>query len=358
MSRTLVKNAMFRCANFLGVNASLRSLRADRPLIVCYHSVLPAEEACGMCSATVSVAQFRSQLQRLRKLFVPVYPEDVLAWTRGRCVLPKRAVLVTIDDGFRNNLEFAIPALRDLEIPALISVMTGFVGTDQFLWTLRLRQAILHWPHDRMPLPEAWGHVPLPSSHQERCLLARSVVNAAKLLPEEQLNDYVDLMTRKVGDAALTHLETSHRFLTWEDLRGLRGEGFTIGSHGVRHVSLSHLPADRLAAELTESKRAIEEKLDSTCDWITYPFGGSEHVSESVVEAARRAGYICGLTLFETGRADPDRPLQLDRVFIDGLDTEAVFQGRISGLNSLVSRSLARTGGDRHGHRDNSRGVH
>ena len=71
---------------------------------------------------TVSTREFERQMGHLRRQFRPVTPEQVLAWVEKGASLPDRAVLVTFDDGYRNNLTHALPVLLRHGISAMIVV--------------------------------------------------------------------------------------------------------------------------------------------------------------------------------------------------------------------------------------------
>ncbi len=85
------------------------------------------------------------------------------------------------------------------------------------------------------------------------------------------------------------------RFMGWEELRALCSAGWRVGSHGMEHRSLPSLEERRLAWELRRSRSVLEEELGEAATAISYPYG---HVNDTVVLAARRAGYRLGLTLY------------------------------------------------------------
>ena len=77
---------------------------------------------------SVPTAAFAAQMTWLRERYAPIAVDDLLAARRGERALPRRAVLVTFDDGYRDNLEHAAPVLHRLGIPALIFLPTAFIG--------------------------------------------------------------------------------------------------------------------------------------------------------------------------------------------------------------------------------------
>jgi peptidoglycan/xylan/chitin deacetylase (PgdA/CDA1 family) len=115
-------------------------------------------------------------------------------------------------------------------------------------------------------------------------------------------------------------------FLTWGMLARLERLGVAVGSHTVSHRDLTTLSGADLATELGGSRRALERHLGHPVQWLAYPAGAEDAV---VLAAARRAGYVLGLTT-RPGTSQPaDDPLELRRDEI--LDTTGV-----AGLAALL----------------------
>jgi peptidoglycan/xylan/chitin deacetylase (PgdA/CDA1 family) len=168
-----------------------------------------------------------------------------------------RVVAITFDDAYRSVLELAKPILDRLDMRASVYVPTDWPGRDRPMsWP-----GIAHWvggPHER----------------ELACM-------------------------------------------SWEELRGLAGEGWEVASHTCSHPRLAELATeDEIARELEESRRVCEERLGRPCRSIAYPYGSYD---ERVVEAAGRAGYDFGLTL-PHGLHGP-RPLAWPRIGIYHADT-------------------------------------
>lgn len=76
--------------------------------------------------------------------------------------------------------------------------------------------------------------------------------------------------------------------MDWADLRGLLGEGFEIGSHGLRHIPLINLSEDELEKEVGQSKKILEDRLGAEVKSFSIP-RGFDH--PRIKEAAVKAGY-------------------------------------------------------------------
>lgn len=95
--------------------------------------------------------------------------------------------------------------------------------------------------------------------------------------------------------AGNTDITGGLRAMGWDDIRHLRDNGHTIGSHGMSHARLSELEGgDRLKAEVLGSAEAIEEKLGSEVQWFAYPFGDAESIGPKAYSMVReRYRYCC-----------------------------------------------------------------
>ncbi|WP_371500059.1 polysaccharide deacetylase family protein [Kitasatospora sp. NBC_00374] len=78
------------------------------------------------------------------------------------------------------------------------------------------------------------------------------------------------------------------KLLTVEQVAELASAGWEIGSHGLGHQALTGLPADLLATQCRESRRALEELVGGPVTGFCYPYGA---VDLPATLAVRDAGY-------------------------------------------------------------------
>ena len=172
--KQVLKNSVYRTigetAAMLGANGNgHRSLR-----VLMYHKVndLPGNPL------TMPVTLFDEQMDQLRELgYQAVDLQAVLGHYVERKPLPERAVLITFDDGYFDNLDNAAAVLRKHGYPAVLFVPIGYLD-------------------DRHPLP-----------HEEH-LAAQGILN---------------------------------RTIEWEELVELERAGIRIESHGISHRPLADL---------------------------------------------------------------------------------------------------------------------
>ncbi len=62
-------------------------------------------------------------------------------------------------------------------------------------------------------------------------------------------------------------------YMTWDEVRVLHEAGMEIGSHSKSHQYMTRQDAEEQMFEVTQSKKILEEKLDSKVETFAYPYG-------------------------------------------------------------------------------------
>ena len=183
---------------------------------------------------TVPTAVFDEQMTLLRELgYTVVSLRDVCDHYLDGAPLPGRAVLITFDDGYLDNLEQAAPILVDHGYPAVIFAPIGYLDP---------------------------GARPLP--HEES--LFRSGI----------------------------HNPT----LTWSRLKELDDVGIRVESHGIGHRRLAELDPDEALREIAISKIRLEEALGREVEAYAYVKGSRADYRAEHASLVRQAGYKLGFS--------------------------------------------------------------
>lgn len=106
-----------------------------------------------------------------------------------------------------------------------------------------------------------------------------------------------------------------------DQISRLLDAGWELDSHSMTHPDMTTLSADRLAHELGESRRRLQEQFGVPCNFFCYPGGAND---ATVRAAAEAAGYL-GATTVVRGCADPEMPYELDRIEVDGRNVIKTF---------------------------------
>ena len=340
-ARTVLSDhALPYLCRYLGVNAALRAAQQKQLLVLSYHGVVSDEHYDPVHSDyTVSVTAFREQMEILVRYFRPVTVSELADWWTGKAALPRHPVLVTFDDGYKNNLTNAAPVLLQLGVPALIHICTGYIDQERILWMLDIHRRVLHWPKGTIPIPGSEIEKRLDDPRQ-RVPLASWVRQACKRLPHEECERYLNRLRETEIPESDARDQEVFRFLSWDEVRTLQNKGFEIGSHTSEHPILTRISGKRADQELRASKLAIEEQTGTECRCFAYPNGGEEEVSKAITERVRQAGYRFAFTTMGQFCSRNESPFELGRISIPGNLSPTAFHNRVSGFHDLLKRYM------------------
>lgn len=237
---------------------------------------------------TASPRVFEQHLRHLARAYTPIHADELLAACAGRHTLPRRAVLVTFDDGYRDFDEVAWPLLRQYRIPAVLFVPTAFLGNpERIFWWDALWQMVSRTRRAAIETPVSQGSSQLPVADRAR---ATRVLTAhlKQLTPRER-----DLELERLSEQLGVRPEPTHAVLTWSDLKELRGQGLTVAGHSRTHELLDQVDAQTLTQEIAGCRDDFVRELGCCAPLFAYPNG---NVNRRVMTAMDAAGFTLGFT--------------------------------------------------------------
>jgi peptidoglycan/xylan/chitin deacetylase (PgdA/CDA1 family) len=196
---------------------------------------------------------------------------------------------LTFDDGKKSNATEVAPALRELGVPAAFYIPTGFVAArDRPLWFDRVSAL--------------WAHVPdLPNEVR---------IDVLKRLPSRTRDARVDDACRRYGiDADMTNDHVCP--MSWDDVRALHAQGFTIGSHSEWHAVLPAETLEYAKADIANSIERISVELSGPCTTFSFPNG---NCTEPLALHAQGCGVATVFTTEPTWAGPNSKSLRLPRI--------------------------------------------
>lgn len=334
-----VKSALAAIAYASGILhwASRRRL-AGGAVVLMYHRVLPPElmsQSFSTDSISVTPATFRRQMRLLRRLANPLSVEQLEeALASGR--FPRRACVVTFDDGWFDNLDHALPILEEFRIPAVIFLAVDYIGTGRCFWQERLSRllcAAARTGDGARELFDRFGAPGLPALEPNAAKLAvRRIVDDVKHLSVAERDAVVVRVEQYLTDAGIRVVEPNpDRFLDWEGVRKLAASGVvTLGSHACTHTPLPKLDLPAVEAEFVRSRATIAERAGVTPRTLAYPNG--DYTRQIATLAASH--YALAFTTERGFVRHGDHPARLRRfnVHEHSTDTDGTFLARMAGF--------------------------
>jgi len=275
--------------------AARARLRRPGVAILTYHHV--AEPDAGYRFdpevADATPAQFQRQLELLARRCTPIGIDDLCAGLDGE-TLPPNAVMITFDDGYRSNVEVALPILRDLGIPAVFFIATRFVDQRRLYWWEAIAYLVRASARREVTIAPPGITVELTDPDAVRTL--QGVVKQTVGLDVDRFVADLARAADVEWTPAIQHALADELIMTWDQIRALDRAGMDVESHTRRHRVLQTLDADELADELTGSRQDLERQLGRPVRAVAYPVGRTIAADPRIRHAVAAAGYRVGLT--------------------------------------------------------------
>jgi peptidoglycan/xylan/chitin deacetylase (PgdA/CDA1 family) len=333
----------------LNVFTSLRSMRrrftSGHGLALLYHRV--AEVPLDPQLLSVSPTHFGQHLEVLANEFQPLsLLEFVDKLRRGR--LPSRAVVVTFDDGYEDNLSSAKPILEKYGVPATLFVTTGYMGENREFWWDELERLLLqpgvlpdmislsirgvayewelgesaHYTSAESHRHARWNVSQRDNTPTSRHEMYRSLCELLRPLSHPERRPLLDQLSVAAGTDHAAR--PTHRILSRQQVTDLAASGLvSVGAHTVTHPQLSALPLDRQRQEMHLSKQHLESVLDQPVTTFAYPYGSRLDYGADTVAAVRQIGFAAACSNFAEHITRRTDPFQLPRVIIRDSDGDA-----------------------------------
>jgi peptidoglycan/xylan/chitin deacetylase (PgdA/CDA1 family) len=251
--------------------------------------------------------------------------------------------VVTFDDGYRDNLEYAWPILKRHGAPWTIFIVPDFLDRCGRLWWLELEEAIAQLDFVEV----MFGKTKLvfdARSPQEKNAAYRDLYRRLKGGPEHALRAITDELSSLIGLNLNQYVGA--QCASWDEISVLaRDPSVTIGSHTLSHPILLRQNSIFAAREIKDSKSIIENRLGTPVRHLAYPFGDSVSVGPREFMLARNAGYLTAVTTHpgHVWLTHSRQLTALPRVSINGhYQTEAAIRALLSGVPFLAWPRLSK----------------
>ncbi len=343
----MFKDAIVKAGLHIGGLAGVDKLFAApgvRGAIVMLHRVRPRSKEAFQPNRLLEIEpealdESLSLLKKAGYLFVRM--DDVPRLLRGPRAAP--FIVMTSDDGYRDNIEHALPILKKHDCPMMIYLTTGYVKGEARLWWIELEEAIRRLDEIEIKAPERIRLVTRSTAQKNRafdfCL--------ARLRPDSVMRAEVASLAAEAGvDAAAIVRDAC---LNGDEIADIaKAEPLiSFGAHTLNHLRLKHHEEPVARRELFDAKAELSDWLGAPIDHVAYPFGDDDSAGPREFRLAEAAGYVTGVTT-EGGVLDESAARDmwaLPRVFFSGVSlTPHGLRLKVSGVPFYVRDILRKRG--------------
>jgi peptidoglycan/xylan/chitin deacetylase (PgdA/CDA1 family) len=275
--------------------STLARARAGEPLsVLIFHRVMETPDELQPGEPTAR--EFEARLAWVGSCFNVIPLAEAVAGLRaGR--LPRRALAITFDDGYRDNAELAAPILAKLGLPATFFVATGFLDGGR-MFNDTVIEAVRRNRHlDLSDL--GLGVHALAAGAEKRAAIGKILAQVKYRALRER-----DAITAQIAARAGAPLPDDLMMQSGQ-VAQLKRAGFEIGGHTVNHPILAELDAAQARREIDEGRRRLEQITAAPVRLFAYPNGRPvQDYRREHVDLVRELGFV-GAVSTARGAARP-----------------------------------------------------
>lgn len=260
---------------------------SDQKLIVpMYHRIITDSKSdpfrLGMC---IKSETFENQLSYFTNDFSSVrlnnYQNDKIGST------DKPNISITFDDGYKDNIEIAMPLLMKYKLDATFFICCSILTNDKEFWWDIIINAFSETTTKSVDLidsPVKLTSKPFKLTVLNKKKHCQSILNELwKISDIDAIYDTAYF----IEDRLLGYRQKIPK-INEHDIKELYTNGFEIAAHSLTHPNMNIIPSEQQALELKKSKNILEDIIGDNVVGFAYPAG---HESEQLIQQVKASGY-------------------------------------------------------------------
>lgn len=267
--------------------------------ILLYHGVTDVtSKGIENCSGKhINKDVFLSQMRYVKKCMNVLSIDEMIHIYKNKLKIPKNSIIITFDDGFRNNYEIAAPILDDLDVPTIFYITSGVINNQDMFWVDEIEDIInntlvkfLQLELDIFP-------------YKKFNLTCKDLkINACKCIKtvckQYDSNFRISIlreMIEKLKIRPSSNNSENYKVMDWWQVEQLNNNSlFTIGGHSLYHDSLSRHDLDILQYDIHQTILLLKKyvKLNEV-KHFSYPEGTKDDYNKYVIKVLQGNDIIC-----------------------------------------------------------------
>jgi peptidoglycan/xylan/chitin deacetylase (PgdA/CDA1 family) len=308
-----------------------RKLTKSQVAILMYHRVGPKNDTWSLES--LDPQTFQKQIEYFSRNFELISLDELVRCIRQKKSLPKKAVAITFDDGYRDNYLHAYPIIKKYNIPTTIFLTTGHIGTNKLFWWDKVSYIVKHTRVNKLNLGKFGNY--LVSSDREKSLTNNEITEKLKKVSEDQKQFLLEKLIIASNVLNIPPEVGEDLILSWDDVKEMMNGGIDFGAHSVNHPILTNMPLEQAKWEIAQSVKSIEEKLGKKVNGFSYPNGD---YNSAISKFIQDRGFSWAVAVLPNKLVSfKDNPYELRRlgIFEDFTGFKLMFCGLLGDLQSI-----------------------
>ena len=306
---------------FSGAHNLLRPIFSGVGAIFMLHHVRPRRDAEFQPNRHLEVAPefLRAMLSHLRSDGIDVITMDEVHRRLIERDFSRRFACFTLDDGYRDNRDFALPVMREFDAPLAVYVTSDFAAGTGRLWWIVLEKVIARASSIEARIGGTTTRLDTSTPAAKQAAFDR-LHGWLRALPGEHdiQREIAALWARHGVDETAVCRDLC---MSWDELKPFADDPLvTIGAHTITHCNLAKQTEEIASHEMAISRARIESALQRPVVHLAYPYGDRTAAGAREFALARAAGFKTAVTT-RPGMIFPesaDRLTALPRVSLNG----------------------------------------
>ncbi len=210
--------------------------------------------------------------------------ETVLKADRGK------HILITFDDGYRDNYELAFPVLKACHATALFFIATSFIDSPRFAWWSEIAWMVRNAQVNTIPA-DKWFDAPLEIGEGYPSQAIGQAVRRYWSLQDDETDDYLSSLAQATGAGRCPPSLAENLRMSWEMIQEMHEASMGFGGHTVNHPILAQISASRQREEIVGCRDRLAEKLGTAPLSFGYPVGQAHMFTSETKQILQEAGY-------------------------------------------------------------------
>lgn len=260
-----------------------------------------------------------------------IAPEDVASVLEPSA--PKgRHVLITFDDGYRDNYDLALPVLLDKGARAIFFVNSGFLDMPRLPWNDEISWMVRGATRSQIDV-NRWWDVPVSLAPDAQDLaIARITARYIGLNSDPvQTTAFLDDLGESTGSGRASSDTARDLWMTWDMVREMQASGMEIAGHTMNHPVLAEITESVQEDEIAGVRERLIAETGTAPVSFSYPYGGLHQFTEATKSIVARSGYGTGYS-FYGGYNVPCKTDRFDirRLYMTGATTDTALIGLLT----------------------------
>ena len=196
-----------------------------------------------------------------------------------------KKIVITLDDGYKDNYNIAYPIFKKHNVPFTIYITTSFPDQNSILWWYLLEDLVIKE-----------DEVCLKNGQKFKCLTREqkefSFLKIREIILKLDKDDFVKDLNYLFGNYDINwHSKNKELTINWKEIIELSNDKLcTIGSHTENHFALNKLSEIEVIEEILNAKTRLESKIQKKVEHFAYPFGSENEVGQREFDIIKALG--------------------------------------------------------------------